>query len=109
VKFSRHGVKFIRRNFYVRGDGTCCYYYTEVGSWCEVQQAWREVHMQELLRPRGRHLLLLLYRRVLGFAGGDISSDVILYAVDGLQANTTVVTEVQQAWCEVHKEERISA
>jgi hypothetical protein len=30
VKFSRHGLKFIRRNFYVRGDGTCCYYYTDV-------------------------------------------------------------------------------
>jgi methyltransferase-like protein 6 len=29
---SSSGVKFIRKNFYVRGDGTCCYYYTEVGS-----------------------------------------------------------------------------
>eukprot|EP00882_Tetradesmus_deserticola_P023439 GHRQ01025505.1.p1 GENE.GHRQ01025505.1~~GHRQ01025505.1.p1 ORF type:complete len:293 (+),score=136.66 GHRQ01025505.1:102-980(+) len=26
---SSNGVKFIRKNFYVRGDGTCCYYYTE--------------------------------------------------------------------------------
>jgi hypothetical protein len=25
-------VKFFRRNFYMRGDGTCCYYYTEVGA-----------------------------------------------------------------------------